>query len=225
MKNTVVLVMILTLMVAVAVNAGWREPSKGAWMENAAGWKPGEFTISPLIGYAFGDDYNVNYSEDRDHTNVELDEDITLGMRFGFGIARGVGLELQLSHMPSALYFNDHSYYEPSTKLTDVDLTTIQTAIMIDFVRGPVIPYFGMGVGGTVLDFDKGDSRTRLTGSMMGGLKIRITRNMAFRTEMRGLAIRMDEGDSYNCNDRNYYRDDDDYLRILEMTMGLMFRF
>jgi len=193
-----------------------------------ANWKPGQFQISPFIGYGFGGDFNSHYFDRyadnwNDNGDIELDDDFVWGIRAGVGLSDGVGVEFQVSHMPTSFYVGDFDWWEDDVKLADVDLINVQTSLMFDLTRGPVVPYVGFGIGGSIFNIDNGSDKTRFSASIAGGLNIQIYQNIYFRGEIRGYGIMIDDNDCYYYNGYyDYYCDNNgEYLSILEMSFGL----
>ncbi len=195
-----------------------------------ANWEPGAFQISPFFGYGFGGDFDSKY--DRHHDDwfgdgaIELDDDAIWGIRAGVGVARGIGIEFQVSHMPTSFSDGGEDFFDSDTKLADVDLINIHTSLMFDLTRGPVVPYVGFGIGGSLFNVENGSDKTRFSASLAGGLNIRINRNLYFRGEIRGYGILIDSNDCYYYDGYyDYYcNNNDEYLSILEMSVGLSFR-
>lgn len=190
----------------------------------ASAWERGRLEMTPYVAYALGGSFDDFYSYDGNHYygSVDLDDGMQLGVRMGIGVARGIGIEFQVAYMPTAFYAEgDDSFFGGrEEKITDVDLTMFQGSLMIDMARGPVIPYFGMGIGSTTFNMERGDDSTRFTASLAGGFRFRINSHLSFRTEIRGYGIWIDEGnDCYD--DYGYDCDNDQYLRILESSFGL----
>ncbi len=191
---------------------------------NCLAWQRGEVRLTPYFGYMFGGDFDGNYPFEHGyyHGKIELDDSPVGGFRVGVGIARGVGLEWQFSAASSAFYAGspDGFFEAHADKITDVDLYTMQGNITFDLIRGPVTPFFSIGVGATYFDMEKGDSKTRFTGNIAGGVNFRINRHLMFTTEIRGYGIYIREDDDcgrYDCDGS------DDIMNNLNMSFGLSF--
>jgi opacity protein-like surface antigen len=188
-------------------------------------WEPGRVEISPFVGYALGGNFNEQYGDNDYYGDIELGDSGVWGFRLGVGIARGIGIEWQISHMPTEFFVgeSDGFFGNRGDKITDTDLFNIQASMMFDLARGPVIPYIGFGLGATMFNMDYGQDTSRFSASLAGGLMFRLNRNLFFRTEIRGYGILIEDNDYYGY-DGYYYEYDSEVLNVFETTFGLTFR-
>ena len=206
--------------------------STGFFIQPVKAWDHGEVRITPYMGFMVGGDFEDHslHGSDYYYGTIDLDSAFTWGVRLGFGLTRGIAVELQLSHTPTA--FNSGSWNsffdENGSKITDVDLYMLHTSLLFDLCQGPIVPYLALGIGTTVFDMNYGEDKNRFTGSFGGGIKFWINDYMSLRTEVRGYSIFIDHKDYGGYYHNGYYYDyndyNDEFLNNLETTIALSFR-
>lgn len=184
--------------------------------------QPLRFEISPYVGYRLNGAVDSRESFDQD---LEVKESSTYGLRLDIPLSSNLQLEILGNRQDSAFQL-DEGVLEPSLELGDVTLDTVHAGLLYQWGNGQVNPYFVFSGGITRInpDFPDLESESRLSGSLGGGVKVFVNRNLGFRFEARGywidLDARFDDDDCRRCRD-----DDGSALYFGEANAGLVFSF
>jgi opacity protein-like surface antigen len=194
------------------------------------------FEISPFGGYLFGGEFesgtNVLFDFD-----VDTDDAVTYGVRFGYNLNSNFQLELQLSHTDTEFVTEeDEELFGPDAdeELGDLDIDYLLGSMVFNFGRGRAVPYVSMGGGVARLDpqLPGAEEETRFTATLGGGVKAFFTPHFGMRFDGRGYATSLGENDNdddFFCDDDDFFDDCDsdrnEWLTNGEVSIGLLFAF
>jgi opacity protein-like surface antigen len=178
--------------------------------------------ITPMVGFRTGGTiaYDVTnvFGDD-----VKTDDSATFGLIVDIDLSRYWQLELLANHQKSDLEYRGN-LFEPDIQLGDMDVTYWHVGINYRYIAGNVHPFIGLTVGGATLDpkLEGLDSENRFSGSLGGGVKVFLHRNIGIRLEGRGYWTSIDERSATCCN--GYWSQDEDFLQA-EASVGVIFAF
>ena len=116
-----------------------------------------------------------------------------------FRISRSLQLELFYLSQSTELQF-DTGILDPGVSLGDVDLDYIHGGVLWQLNAGQIKPFLTLTGGITQIDAEiGGDSESRPSIGVGGGIKIFFTDNIGFRAEGRYLITVLDEDDDFDC--------------------------
>jgi hypothetical protein len=183
--------------------------------------QPTRFEISPYAGYRLNGAIDSRDSFDQD---LEVKESAVYGLRLDIPLGSNLQLEI-LGNRQDSSFQLDEGVLEPSLELGDVTLDTVHAGLLYQWGNGQVNPYvvFSGGITRIDPDFPDLESESRLSGSIGGGVKVFVNRNVGFRFEARGYWIDLDtEFDEDECR---RCRDNGSALYLGEANAGLVFSF
>ncbi|MBN1297431.1 outer membrane beta-barrel protein [bacterium] len=190
-------------------------------------YEPGVIQITPFGGFLIGDQYDAEIGGSNWSGEVEQDDSAIWGIRIGFGVARQVGIEFQVSHASTTFYgVTGDDWFGSRSDLGDADVYHVLGNVNFDLASGSIVPYLALGLGTTVYDLESGHSDSEFTGTLAGGLKARIASNIALRFEIRGYVTQVEDSEYSYYWDGYYYEwenTSDDYLTTIETSLGLSF--
>ncbi|MGB3975835.1 MAG: outer membrane beta-barrel protein [bacterium] len=188
---------------------------------------PGVIQISPFGGFMMGDEYEAYSNYPSTYGRIRQDDSAVWGVRAGFGLLPLMGLEFQYSQANTTFYtVKGGSFSGSRKKLSDVNVRIFLANLNFDFYEGNIVPYFALGMGTTVYDIKSGHSESEFTGTAAGGVKARISPNIALRFEVRSYLTQVRDTmyssywDGYNYHWESY---EDTYLYTWDSTLGLSF--
>lgn len=194
------------------------------------------FEISPFGGYLFGGEFESGTNALFDF-DVDTDDAVTYGVRFGYNLNSNFQLELQLSHTDTEFVTEeDDELFGPDfdEELGDLDIDYLLGSMVFNFGRGRAVPYVSMGGGVARLDpqLPGAEEETRFTATFGGGVKAFFTPHFGMRFDGRGYATSLgknDDDDDFFCDDDDFFDDCDsdrnEWLTNGEVSIGLLFAF
>jgi Outer membrane protein beta-barrel domain len=194
--------------------------------------REGTVEISPFAGYLWGGEFARGTTSVFD-TRVDVDDEVTYGIRFGYNITDAFEIEGQWSHTGTNFVTNDDSLFGPGgSELGDLDIDYWMGYVTFNFGHGRAVPYVTLGAGVANLDPDipgvNTNSDTRFTGSLGGGVKVFFNPHFGLRFDGRGYATSLGDSDRHNfCDDDDFFDDcgDTEWLTNGEVSFGLLFAF
>ncbi len=144
-------------------------------MASAASAQTLQFEITPFVGYQFGGELAEIGDET---TNYKLDQGTTWGLMLDFGITDLDQVEFYYSSQGTNLNRGIES--SPGVTIDHIQVGAIHQYAP----RNPVNPYIGMTLGASRFEID-GDSDTRFSGSISGGVKMIVSDHLGFRFDGR----------------------------------------
>ncbi len=138
-----------------------------------------QFEITPFVGYQFGGELD----EIGDDTiTYKLEQSPTWGLMFDVGITDFNQVELYYSTQGTDL----NRGVEPAVGVTT---DHFQIGAIHQYAPGrPINPYIGIALGATRFEIG-GDSDTRFSGAISGGLKMVVSDHLGFRFDARFFGI------------------------------------
>lgn len=187
----------------------------------ASAAQPLRLELSPYAGYRLN---GTVESDDFIRQDLEVKESSTYGLRLDIPLTPQLQLEILANRQESELQI-DEGLFEPVENLGDITLDTVHAGLLYQWGRGQVNPYVVFSAGITRLDpeFAGLEAESRLSGSLGGGVKVFVNRNVGFRFEARGYWVDLEaDFDDDRCR---RCRDTDDALYLGEANAGLVFAF
>ena len=186
--------------------------------------QPVGLEITPVYGFRTGG------TIDEDTTDVflddaEVDDSGFYGVIVDVDLSRYLQLELLFNHQQSELDY-EGDLFEPGSDIGDIDVTYWQAGLIWRHPATDVQPFFGMTLGGTTLkpDLPGLDSENKFGGSMGGGVKVFLNRNIGLRLEGRGYWTYLGDSDNNDCC-YDYYYDYGESFTQFEGSLGLIIAF
>jgi outer membrane beta-barrel protein len=177
----------------------------------------GSQEIHVYVGETFGDDLSNRRIDGR---KLELDDDVTYGLRYGYNFTDAWGLEVSLGRTNS-------SVKGLAGRNIDLDLTTLDVDAIYHFnTRSRFVPYVFAGVGYASADLDR-----PITGTAGGIGPVRINDDEGFTLNTGfGAKYFVTDNVSLRLDVRYRYLDKvidrfDDSLNTFETTLGVGFKF
>jgi hypothetical protein len=182
--------------------------------------QPLRFEISPYAGYRLNGTIDSRDSVTQD---LEVKESSVYGLRFDIPVGSGLQIELLGNRQDSAFQL-DEGVLAPSERLGDVKLDTFHAGLLYQWGQGQVNPYVVISGGFTRIEpeFSALESESRPSGSLGGGVKVFVNRNVGFRFEARGYWIDLKTDFNDDCR---RCRDNNDSLYLGEANAGLILAF
>lgn len=150
-----------------------------------------ELEITPLVGYTIGGTFEESYSG----TDLDLQEDGSLGLAVDFPLDQGRQIEFYYSRQATRLEADGGIV--PDNLLFDIDVHYIQLGGTYTWHdKGMLRPFVVGTMGVTHLDPEPSGigSHTRFSLGLGGGARAFIARNIGLRLEGRGFATLIDDG-------------------------------
>jgi len=146
--------------------------------------------ITPFAGYQFGGELDEIGDET---TTLDLEQSATWGLILDFGITDLDQVELYYSSQGTEL---DRGA-EPAIGVT---IDSFQIGAIHQYApRKPINPYIGLTLGATRFDIG-GDSDTRFSGAVSGGVKMIVSDHLGFRFDGRIFGISTGSG-AVSCSE------------------------
>lgn len=180
--------------------------------------------VTPFGGYQWGGNISAR------STDI-FDDDVNVRDRGSYGfiidvpISYGVQFELIANRQETSLD-TDGGLFDPSLRIADIDIDYYHAGLLFQWDPAPnVRPYATLGLGMANLDLDLPDVRNeqKLSGSIGGGVKVFLNRNIGLRFEGRGYWTNTTKDETRCCYDGDYYYSDDLYQG--EALVGLIIAF
>jgi opacity protein-like surface antigen len=144
-----------------------------------------QIEVTPFAGYQFGGELD---EIGENTTTLDLEPSATWGLMLDFAITDFDQVELYYSSQGTDL---DRGV-DPSVGVT---IDTIQIGAIHQYApRKPINPYIGLTLGATRFDI-AGESDTRFSGAVAGGVKMLVSDHLGFRFDGRFFGISTGSGD------------------------------
>lgn len=207
----------------------------GVTAVSSAQVREGTVEISPFAGYLFGGEFARGTTSAFDFT-VDVDDDATYGLRFGYNVTENFQFEVQASRTETEFVTDNDELFGPEEQgLGDLTIDYYLGYATFNFGHRRAVPYVTLGAGVARLDPDiPGSSArhdTRFTGSLGVGVKAFVNPHFGFRFDGRGYATSLGERDRnrdrFGCDDDFFDCDSDrrEWLTNGEISAGLLFAF
>lgn len=156
-----------------------------------------DLEITPFMGYTFGGDFEGYLAV----ADFEVDESETYGIILGVTDPKGTQYEFFYSHQPTTLMIDGG--FLAGTPLFDLDIDYFHVGGTFGKGSSKVKPYVAGGLGVTYLDPEDGDSETRFSLSLGGGIKVLLSDHFGLRFEGRGLGTFVEGNGAVFCSNGN----------------------
>lgn len=184
--------------------------------------------ITPFAGFRWGG--QIDDSQNALNRDLDLESNGSYGVVVDFPLlgrnTAGATLELSASRQGTELV-TDPGLFGEGGHVSNVDVSYYHAGIALEFPGDVFGPFIAFSIGATTLEPDavQLDNETRFSGSIGGGVKVWIARNVGFRFEARGYMTALDDNDDddfcarFNC-DNNW-----NTLNQGEARLGVIFSF
>lgn len=190
----------------------------------AVAQRGGDPELTLFAGYRLDGEVDGDFDFVDFGREIEIDAGPVLGAAFGIPLAPNMQIELRLDRQDTELVF-DEGLFGGRRRVADIALTTAHVGFLYQWTPGEARPYVVGSAGFTHLDPDLpgGDTETRLSGAIGGGVKLFFGGDAGLRLDGRLLLVDVDA--SFGHDDDRFGRDDEDVLVQPEATVGVLFRF
>lgn len=150
-----------------------------------------QIEITPFAGYQFGGE--LGEIGDDATTTLDLEQSATWGLILDFGITDFDQVELYYSSQGTDL----NRGVDPAVGVT---IDSLQIGAIHQYLPNrPVNPYIGLTLGATRFDI-AGDTDTRFSGAIAGGVKMIVSDHLGFRFDGRFFGISTGSG-TISCSE------------------------
>ena len=186
----------------------------------------GDYEVTPLLGYAFGGGFE----------NAESGDSLDLGDGGNFGLILGMAdktrsgafYELFYSHQETHLHGDGVVFSgEPRMDIKIDYLHLGGSYYPTAMEQQRLMPFVSGGLGLTYLSPEQGDSETRFSLSLGGGLRLQLSEHLGLRLEGRGFGTLFNGSGSAFCESGNACRVQvkGDLFWQFNALVGLVFSF
>jgi len=192
----------------------------------AQSYTPG-LEITPTIGYRWGGELTAE-NNDLFDKDTEVDSSEAYGLLIDIPLSRSSQIELMASRQSTS--FSEGVLFPEDPTTRDVDLTYYHVGYLYQWTPSNLRPFVVGSLGFTDINPEGAGSENRFSGSIGGGLKVDLSRNVGFRLEARGFWTDTGSTRWYDDCDDDRCRcwDDSDCSIDLfqsEIRFGLMVKF
>ena len=155
-----------------------------------------DFEVTPLLGYTFGGSIKDSETDD----SFDFDDSVSYGVILGLRDESKKGsafYEILYSHQPTYLKVDDKALFEKDH--LDVDINYFHFGGRFGTDGEMVNPFVVAGVGVTYFDVKGGDSETKFSFSIGGGVIVPLSDRISLRFEGRGFGTVLDNDSSAFC--------------------------
>lgn len=182
--------------------------------------------VTPFGGYQWGGNISAR-STDIFNQDVNVSDSGSYGVLLDVPIDYGFQLELLANHQETSLN-TDSGLFDPAARVADINIDYYHAGFLWQFDPAPnVRPFMTMSLGlaNLSLDLPNVSNEQRLSGSIGGGVKVFLNRNIGLRFEGRGFWTNTTKNENHCCNGGyyDYYYNDDLYQG--EALVGVIFAF
>ena len=157
-----------------------------------------DFELTPLLGYTFGGSVEDSDTEDSYDFNDSENYGFILGLRDD-SKAGDAFYEFLYSHQPTYLKLDDTEF--SGNKQLDVDINYFHLGGRFGTDTERVNPFVAAGIGVTYFDLNGGDSETKFSFSIGGGVMVPLSKHISLRFEGRGFGTVFDSNSAVFCED------------------------
>ncbi len=156
-----------------------------------------EFEVTPLLGYTFGG----NFKDSETDETLDFDEGVSYGVILGLrDQSKAGGAFYELLYLRQETYLKLENTDFSSSKKFDVDVNYLHFGGRFGPEEGETFnPYVAAGLGVTYFDPQKGDSETKFSFSIGGGVNIPLYKALSLRLEGRGFGTVISNDSSVFC--------------------------
>lgn len=190
--------------------------------------------VTPFGGYQWGGTIS-EYSTDVFHQDVDVRSHGSYGFIIDVPMSYGLQFELLANRQPTSLG-TQSDLFDPSHTVADINIDYYHAGLLWQFAPSPnVRPFMTMSLGMANLDLDLPNSQNeqKFSGSIGGGVKVFLSKNIGLRFEGRGYWTDTAEDNWNDCcyakgmkpshDNYDYYYNNDLYQG--EMMVGVIFAF
>ena len=155
-----------------------------------------DFEVTPILGYTFGGSVKDSETDD----SFDFDDSVSYGVILGLRDESKKGsafYEILYSHQPTYLKVDDKALFDKDH--LDVDINYFHFGGRFGTDGEMVNPYVVAGVGVTYFDVKGGDSETKFSFSIGGGVNVPLSQHISLRFEGRGFGTVLDNDSSAFC--------------------------
>lgn len=185
-----------------------------------------DLELTPFVGYQLGgtfesdDDYNDDFDLFDD---VDIEESESYGLILDIGVSKNAQIEVFYSRQDSA--FEESGFL--GATLGDVEIEYFHVGFLWQWGAGQVKPFVVASGGGTRFTLP-GDSDTRPSAAIGGGVKVFFNDHVGLRLDGRVYSTFIDEDEEISCGRRRracYRYDDSVNLIQADVKVGLILAF
>lgn len=179
--------------------------------------------LTLFAGYRLDGDVQgdfIDYGRD-----LQVDEGEVFGLTLDFALNRNMQIQLLANRQDTELLFDD-GLFTGRTTVAGLTLTTVHVGFVYQWTPGQVHPYVVASGGVTNIepDLPGTSSDSRLSASLGGGVKLKLSDVIGLRLEGRVFVTDVDP--SFGDDDRRRRRNDDEDLLVQpEGSVGIVFSF
>jgi len=182
-----------------------------------------DFEITPLFGYTIGGHLKDSDTDE----SVDFDDSTNYGVILGLRDDSKAGdafYEILYSHLSTHLKLDDKLF--SSNKHFDLDIHYLHFGGRYGPDTGAVKPYVVAGLGIAYFDPKQGDSETKFSFSIGGGVNVPLSEHIGFRLEGRAFGSVFENNSSIFCaNNQCLVKTKGDVLWQYSGFSGLVFSF
>ena len=182
-----------------------------------------DFEVTPTFGYTFGGSFENSENEN----TLDLAEGESFGVILGLRDKSKVGgafYEILYSHQSTYLKGDDTIFSD--NHRFDLDIDTLHLGGRYGTEGKTFNPYVAAGVGVSHFSPEYGDSETKFSFSLGGGVNIPLTKHVGLRFEGRGFGTVFDAESSIFCvNNHCLIQAEGDILWQFSGFTGVVFSF
>ncbi|MGA7614119.1 MAG: outer membrane beta-barrel protein [Thermoanaerobaculia bacterium] len=186
-----------------------------------------KFEVTPFGGYRWGGTITT-YDTNLFGTDVDVKDSGAYGVLLGVPIGYNVQFELMADRQSTSLQ-TGHGLFEPNQNVADIDITYYHAGLLYQWdtaTRG-IQPFIvgSLGVADLNLHVPGVSNESRFSGSLGGGVKIAVNRNVGIRLEGRGFWTNTTDNNRDHCSFCNDYYSYNNDLYQGEVRVGLSLGF
>ena len=182
-----------------------------------------DFEVTPLLGYTFGG----HFENSENGNSLDLAEGESFGVILGLrdkSKAGGAFYEILYSHQSTYLKGEDTIFSD--NHRFDLDIDTLHLGGRYGTEGKTFNPYVAAGVGVSHFSPERGDSETKFSFSLAGGVNIPLSKHIGLRFEGRGFGAVFDAESSIFCvNNHCLIQAEGDILWQFSGFTGVVFSF
>jgi len=182
----------------------------------------GNFEVTPIIGYAFGGGLEDSTSGD----TLDLADGENYGVVLGLRDKSKAGAFYEFLYSRQSTYLKGDGMSFSGDPHFDIEIDYFHLGGSYGSEGETFNPYVSAGVGVTHMSPEWGDSETRFSFSLGGGIKIPLAEHIGLRVEGRGFGTVFDGNSSIFCvNNRCAVRVKGDVIWQFTGFTGVVFSF
>ena len=181
-----------------------------------------EVEVTPILGYTFGGDFK-NTDNDND---LDVAEAASYGVILGLEDTTKYGAFYELYYSRQETHLKGDGVAFSGDSKFDVDISYLHIGGTYGVEQKQFHPFVSGGLGVTHMSPERGDSETKFSMSLGGGVKIPLAERISLRFEGRGFATFFDSDTTIFCNNNSCaVKIEGDTMIQFTALSGLTFRF